>query len=85
MAEANTQEYVTPAEQGLNDPVSEESLKLYPERRGDTYEPTLFERVFLGNRGAKVHKYKCEKVIMDVIETSPLVKLMLSAIKSAGW
>jgi inner membrane protease ATP23 len=66
------------------DVVDKDSLTLYPERRGEGYDPGLAGIGILGHRGPKLEKLKCEQNIMTCVEKSPLVKLMLSALKSAG-
>ncbi|KAI1278826.1 Mitochondrial inner membrane protease ATP23 -like protein [Halotydeus destructor] len=69
---------------GVGDAVDEASLKLFPERRGEKYEASFFRTAFLGHRGFKGERLKCEKMITEIVDTSPLVKLMLSALKSSG-
>lgn len=57
---------------------------LYPERRGAKYKPSLTKIAFLGEGRENSDKFKCEKNVWNCAQTSPLVKLMLSALKSSG-
>lgn len=57
---------------------------LYPERRGTTFKPK-WGRVLLGLEGKEnLDKLKCERNVYWCIKNSPLVKLMMGALKSSG-
>lgn len=56
------------AKVNTNDPVDEDSLRLFPERRGEVQEPNIFQRLVLGHRGVKGQKFICEKKVMSVVE-----------------
>ncbi|CAH2086285.1 unnamed protein product [Euphydryas editha] len=56
---------------------------LYPERRG-TFKPTI-TNVLIGKEGKEgIEKMKCEKNVYKCIKESPIVKVMLAALKSSG-
>lgn len=56
---------------------------LYPERRG-TFKPTI-TNVLIGKEGKEgIEKIKCEKNVYKCIKESPIVKIMLAALKSSG-
>lgn len=57
---------------------------LYPERRG------TFQRSFMGTLATlegreTADKIKCERNVYNCVMRSPLVKLMMGALKSSGW
>ncbi|XP_026464143.1 mitochondrial inner membrane protease ATP23 homolog [Ctenocephalides felis] len=57
---------------------------LYPERRGQKYSPSL-KKIILGIEGREsTDKLKCEKNVFACIKKSPIVKLMMGALKSSG-
>ncbi|MCL4137063.1 UNVERIFIED_CONTAM: hypothetical protein GTU68_048106 [Idotea baltica] len=56
---------------------------LYPERRS-ALEPTWSEIVFGGKGTEASERLKCERRVWNVVNKSPLIKLMLGALKSAG-
>ncbi|XP_062547316.1 mitochondrial inner membrane protease ATP23 homolog [Armigeres subalbatus] len=57
---------------------------LYPERRGEKYKPS-WGRVLLGIEGTEnLDKIKCERNVYSCIKNSPMVKLMMGALKSSG-
>jgi len=57
---------------------------LYPERRGDKFERSWMN-IIMGREGKETFdKYKCEQNVYKCIKTSPLVKLMMGALKSSG-
>lgn len=64
------------------DPVDEESLKLFPERRRFSNSSPSWLTSLFGRQA--VNTIKCEKRIEKVINESPLVKLMVAALRSAG-
>lgn len=57
---------------------------LYPERRGAKHKSTWWEVAFKGEGREAIDKIKCERRVYACIQKSPLVKLMLSALKSSG-
>lgn len=58
---------------------------LYPERRGEKYKPS-WGRVLLGMEGTEnLDKIKCERNVYKCVKNSPMVKLMMGALKSSGW
>lgn len=57
---------------------------LYPERRGEKYKPSLTKIALLGEGREQSQKVKCEKNVWYCAKSSPLVKLMLAALKSSG-
>ena len=57
---------------------------LYPERRGEVYKPK-WTKVIFGIEGRETtDKFKCEKNVLWCIQESPLVKLMMGALKSSN-
>jgi len=57
---------------------------LYPERRGDKMERS-WTNVLLGKEGTEsIDKFKCEQNVYKCVKNSPLVKLMMGALKSSG-
>ncbi|XP_013113396.1 mitochondrial inner membrane protease ATP23 homolog [Stomoxys calcitrans] len=57
---------------------------LYPERRGEEFKPK-WSRIFLGLEGHEnIDKVKCERNVYWCVKNSPLVKLMMGALKSSG-
>ncbi|CAG4911440.1 unnamed protein product [Colias eurytheme] len=56
---------------------------LYPERRG-TFKPKL-TNILMGKEGKEgIEKFKCEKNVYHCVKNSPIVKTMMSALKSSG-
>lgn len=57
---------------------------LYPERRGDKQERS-WTNVLMGKEGTEsIDKFKCEQNVYKCVKNSPLVKLMMGALKSSG-
>lgn len=57
---------------------------LYPERRGDEQKRS-WTNVIMGREGTEsIDKYKCEQNVYKCVMNSPLVKLMMGALKSSG-
>lgn len=57
---------------------------MYPERRGEKYK-TDWRKVAIGIEGKEyIDKMKCERNVYACIKESPIVKLMLGALKSSG-
>ncbi|XP_049804063.1 mitochondrial inner membrane protease ATP23 homolog [Schistocerca nitens] len=69
----------------LDSDYSEENwgYDLYPERRGK-YRPTLSSILLRGEGTENIDKVKCERNVYSCVKNSPLVKLMLGALKSSG-
>lgn len=58
---------------------------LYPERKGEVYRPS-WTKVLFGMEGTEhMDKVKCERNVVKCIKDSPIVKLMMTALKSSGW
>jgi len=56
---------------------------LYPERRGKLVNPTVLEKV--GGAGyPEVMISKCENRVIENVESSPMIRHMLAALKSSG-
>ncbi|XP_014370338.2 mitochondrial inner membrane protease ATP23 homolog [Papilio machaon] len=56
---------------------------LYPERRG-TFTPKL-SNILIGKEGKEgIEKFKCEKNVYECVKNSPIVKVMMAALKSSG-
>ncbi|CAD6999118.1 mitochondrial inner membrane protease ATP23 homolog [Ceratitis capitata] len=68
-----------------NKPPSKEwGYDLYPERRGETYKPK-WSKILLGMEGREnIDKVKCERNVYWCVKNSPLVKLMMGALRSSG-
>ncbi|XP_076344185.1 mitochondrial inner membrane protease ATP23 homolog isoform X2 [Tachypleus tridentatus] len=81
--EKNTKEKIS-TENSKNDTYNEDSFKLYPERRGNKYVHTWFETAVLGESRREIDKARCERNVYSCLEKSPLIKLMMGALKSSG-
>lgn len=58
---------------------------LYPERKGEPIKRS-WGRVLLGMEGTEnIDKLKCERNVYSCVKNSPMVKLMMGALKSSGW
>ncbi|KAJ6632684.1 Mitochondrial inner membrane protease ATP23 like [Pseudolycoriella hygida] len=57
---------------------------LYPERRGGTYTPSWFSTIWGLAGREKEDKMKCERNVLTCVRESPMVKLMMGALKSSG-
>ncbi|KAG4078009.1 hypothetical protein HA402_002060 [Bradysia odoriphaga] len=57
---------------------------LYPERRGGTYKPHWFKAIWGFEGRENEDKMKCERNVVDCVRNSPMVKLMMGALKSSG-
>lgn len=58
---------------------------LYPERKGAVVKPK-WSKVLIGVEGKEgLDKIKCERNVVACVKKSPLVKLMMGALKSSGW
>ncbi|KAJ4432682.1 mitochondrial inner membrane protease ATP23 homolog [Periplaneta americana] len=65
------------------DPISW-GYDLYPERRGEKYKPSWKNILFRGEGKETFDKLSCEENVYYCVKNSPLVKLMLGALKSSG-
>ncbi|XP_063241770.1 mitochondrial inner membrane protease ATP23 homolog [Bacillus rossius redtenbacheri] len=57
---------------------------LYPERRGEKFKPSWLGMMFTEEGKVGIHKIKCERNVYKCVKNSPLVKLMMKALKSSG-
>ncbi|PNF29717.1 Mitochondrial inner membrane protease ATP23-like protein [Cryptotermes secundus] len=67
----------------ISDPV-DWGYDLYPERRGEKYKPSWTKMIFHGEGRENLDKLRCEENVYNCVKNSPLVKLMLGALKSSG-
>lgn len=57
---------------------------LYPERKGGKYKPS-WRNIFFNSEGTEdIDKIKCERNVYKCVKNSPVVKLMMGALKSSG-
>lgn len=56
---------------------------LYPERQGEKYSPGLW-KILSGEGRENTERIKCERNVYKCVKTSPLVKLMMGALRSSG-
>ncbi|XP_050420125.1 mitochondrial inner membrane protease ATP23 homolog [Adelges cooleyi] len=56
---------------------------LFPQRRGN-YKPSVKEVLFKGRGNENIEQVKCEGKVKHCLKNSPLVKIMLSALKKSG-
>lgn len=63
---------------------SEWGYDLYPERRGNKPSLGVTDVLFKGKGRESIDKMKCERNVYKCIKESPLVKLMMGALKSSG-
>ncbi|XP_066995672.2 mitochondrial inner membrane protease ATP23 homolog isoform X2 [Anabrus simplex] len=57
---------------------------LFPERRGEPYKPSWSGVLFRGEGKEQYDKIRCERNVYSCVKNSPLVKLMLGALKASG-
>lgn len=57
---------------------------LYPERK-QLFQSSLTKILKMQEGRELYDKMKCEENVYECVKRSPLVKLMMSALKSAGW
>lgn len=57
---------------------------LYPERK-QLYKSTFSKIIKMEEGREQFDKMKCEENVYECIKTSPLVKIMMGALKSANW
>lgn len=56
---------------------------LYPERKGEKYKPGI-RKILSGEGRENTDNIKCERNVYKCVMKSPLVKLMMGALKSSG-
>ncbi|XP_067208857.1 mitochondrial inner membrane protease ATP23 homolog isoform X2 [Linepithema humile] len=57
---------------------------MYPERRGAKFKPSWFKTLIGAAGRESVDKARCEENVYRCVKDSPIVKLMLGALKSSG-
>lgn len=57
---------------------------LYPERK-QIYRPSFKEVLTMEKGRETFEKIRCEENVWKCVKSSPLVKLMMSALKKSGW
>ncbi|XP_043282279.1 mitochondrial inner membrane protease ATP23 homolog isoform X2 [Venturia canescens] len=57
---------------------------LYPERRGERHRTNWVRAFFMLEGRDAMQKVRCEKNVYECVRSSPLVKLMMGALKSSG-
>lgn len=57
---------------------------LYPERKG-LFKPSLVNIAMMKEGREQYRRMKCEEKVYDCVKKEPLVKLMISALRSSGW
>uniref|UniRef100_T1JDP2 Tr-type G domain-containing protein n=1 Tax=Strigamia maritima TaxID=126957 RepID=T1JDP2_STRMM len=57
---------------------------LFPERKGEKYKPTWTSKVFKFEGKEEIQRIKCEQKVVECVQKSSLVKLMMSALASYG-
>lgn len=57
---------------------------LYPERK-NLFQSSLARIIRMKEGREQFDKIKCEENVYDCVKKSPLVKLMMGSLKSAGW
>ncbi|XP_059481464.1 mitochondrial inner membrane protease ATP23 homolog [Neocloeon triangulifer] len=57
---------------------------LYPERRGEKFTPSIGRMLWFGESSSDIDKLKCEKNVYSCAKNSPLIKLMMGALRSSG-
>lgn len=57
---------------------------LYPERK-QLFKTTISKIIKMQEGREQFDKMKCEENVFECVKSSPLVKIMTGALKSAGW
>lgn len=57
---------------------------LYPERK-QIFKPTISKILRMEEGREQFDKIRCEENVYECAKSSPLVKIMIGALKSAGW
>lgn len=79
----NENDNKTNEEKPANEEGKEWGYDLYPERRGPRNVPGL-KNLMQGKGREQIDKIRCERNVYKCIKTSPLVKLMMGALKGSG-
>ncbi|KAH7947663.1 hypothetical protein HPB52_014977 [Rhipicephalus sanguineus] len=66
------------------EPEQSYGFESYPERRGGKKSENWLRIALLGEGREGIDNIRCEKNVVECVKESPLVKLMISALKSAG-
>lgn len=66
------------------DNAADGGFRFYPERRGGKLQQSWFQVAVLGEGRDSIDNVRCERNVYKCVKNSPLVKLMLSALKTAG-
>ncbi|KFM57740.1 Mitochondrial inner membrane protease ATP23-like protein, partial [Stegodyphus mimosarum] len=61
-----------------------EGIEFFPERRGDKISRSWFRSLFYGETRDNLQKIKCERNIHNVMGESPLIRLMIDAMRASG-
>lgn len=75
---------VNPSDDKQSTPEEKWGYDLYPERRGEKYKPSWLSIFFRGEGRENIDKIKCERRIFSCVQNSPIVKLMMGALKRSG-
>ncbi|GFU13204.1 mitochondrial inner membrane protease ATP23, partial [Nephila pilipes] len=81
MSEGTTNENEQFNAETLEDPAG---INFFPERRGDKISRGWFRVLFFGEGRDNLQKLKCERQVHNVVSESPLIKLMMDALKTTG-
>lgn len=57
---------------------------LYPERK-QIFKPSIKELLTMKKGRESYEKIRCEENVWKCVKSSPLVKLMMNALKKSGW
>lgn len=79
-----TQQYTEDRPHITNEQEKKWGYDLYPERRGEKYKPSWRNVLFGGEGKEDIEKMKCERNVYSCVKNSPMVKLMMGALKSSG-
>jgi len=82
---SNKQPENLPSNENLNNEDKKWGYDLYPERKGEKYKPGWTKIIFGFEGRENVDKMKCERNVYSCVKKSPMVKLMMGALKSSGW
>lgn len=59
-------------------------LDLYPERK-QLFKSSISKILKFEEGREQFDKFKCEENVYECVKKSPLVKIMMGALRSAGW
>lgn len=80
---AKDQNNISKNKSPVQDDLSQWGYDLYPDRRKSTKNATISD--YLQGKGKEnIEKIKCERNVYKCIKESPLVKLMMGALKASG-